>query len=524
MGTVEASTVEASTVDRLNVAAAHGPGNGHRDRERQMEPVFVLCMGRSGSTLLRLILDTHPDLACPPETNIPALCSQLAVVWSLIEGAPLALQRGDAPPQVPDAAIAGIRQTMDLMTAPYLKRRGKRLYCDKSLAAAPHAELLTRIYPETKFICLFRHPMDVISSGLEACPWGLNGYGFDQYIAGSPGNAVMAMARYWHDMAQAIAAVEEKNPGRCHRVRYEDMVRDTERVAAGIFDFIGVDRVPGIAKAVFMRDHERFGPADHKIWHTGEISSDSVGRSAAVPIGLIPPPILEAINELAGRLGYTPIDDRWGTADMTASLLAPDGDDVKAGPPAAGTQQLAPLPEAAVLAGRLEAGVARVDGAFAGRWRPHMTEIFTVAIRQPHSDSAVCWQVDLAARTLTSGDGQPAAAGQESGEDDATDDDSTVSDSTVSDSTVSDSTGPDSTGPDWGIVATAQVWLDLLAGRLNMSAALRRNELRYCDFGENDFFVSEDRIALLASLLGLPSLADGPAIGIGQVPALADRR
>jgi hypothetical protein len=81
-------------------------------------------MGRSGSTLLRLILDTHPDLACPPETNIPALCSQLAVVWSLIEGAPLSLQRGDAPPVIPDAAIAGIRQTMDLMTAPYLARRG----------------------------------------------------------------------------------------------------------------------------------------------------------------------------------------------------------------------------------------------------------------------------------------------------------------------------------------------------------------------------------------------------------------
>jgi protein-tyrosine sulfotransferase len=57
------------------------------------DPVFVLCIGRSGSTLLRLILDTHPELACPQETNIPALCSQLTLVWSLIEGAPLALQR-----------------------------------------------------------------------------------------------------------------------------------------------------------------------------------------------------------------------------------------------------------------------------------------------------------------------------------------------------------------------------------------------------------------------------------------------
>ena len=42
------------------------------------EPVFVLCAARSGSTLLRFVLDAHPDLACPPETNVPALCGQLA--------------------------------------------------------------------------------------------------------------------------------------------------------------------------------------------------------------------------------------------------------------------------------------------------------------------------------------------------------------------------------------------------------------------------------------------------------------
>jgi Sulfotransferase family len=27
------------------------------------DPVFVLCMGRSGSTLLRFLLDAHPELA-----------------------------------------------------------------------------------------------------------------------------------------------------------------------------------------------------------------------------------------------------------------------------------------------------------------------------------------------------------------------------------------------------------------------------------------------------------------------------
>src|SRR5271168_4192255 len=77
------------------------------------DPVFVLCNGRSGSTLLRFLLDAHPDLACPPETNVPSLCAQLATVWSLIEGAPLSENRGDEPPEIPDAAIVGVRETMD---------------------------------------------------------------------------------------------------------------------------------------------------------------------------------------------------------------------------------------------------------------------------------------------------------------------------------------------------------------------------------------------------------------------------
>jgi hypothetical protein len=61
-------------------------GNGAvKTAQASKDPVFVLCMGRSGSTLLRFVLDAHPDLACPPETSLPALCGQLAVVWSLIE-------------------------------------------------------------------------------------------------------------------------------------------------------------------------------------------------------------------------------------------------------------------------------------------------------------------------------------------------------------------------------------------------------------------------------------------------------
>src|ERR1700722_14703329 len=192
------------------------------------DPVFVLCMGRAGSTLLRFLLDAHPELACPPETSMPALCGQLSVVWSLIEGAPLASERDAAPARVPDAAVAGIRRMLDEMTGSYLARRGKRVFCDKSLGSARFADLLTQIYPGARFLCLYRHPMDMIRSGLDACPWGLTGYGFDEYIVGSPGNAVLALARYWLDNATLIHAVEKEQSQRCHRIRYEDLVQDPE--------------------------------------------------------------------------------------------------------------------------------------------------------------------------------------------------------------------------------------------------------------------------------------------------------
>lgn len=120
--------------------------------------------------MLRFLLDAHPELACPPETNLPTLCAQLATVWSLIEGAPLSANRGDEPPEIPEAAIAGIRHTMDLTVGSYLGRRGKQRYCGKSLGTARFADLLMRVYPQARFVCLYRHPMDVIASGIEACP------------------------------------------------------------------------------------------------------------------------------------------------------------------------------------------------------------------------------------------------------------------------------------------------------------------------------------------------------------------
>lgn len=439
------------------------------------DPVFILCNGRSGSTLLRFLLDAHPDLACPPETNLPALCGQLATVWSLIEGAPLSETRGDEPPVIPDAAITGIRETMDRMVGSYLIRRSKKRYCDKSLGTAHFAELLLRVYPEAKFICLYRHPMDVIASGLECCPFGLNGYGFDPYIATTPGNAILALARFWVDSVTETLAAEEKFPNQCIRVRYEDLATDPEGTAAEIFTFLGAAFVPGISSECFSAERERFGPGDHKIWYTSEISSDSIGRGWSIPTGLIWPQVLATMNDLSARLHYMAVDDDWGASEPPADLRLPVSDaGSKAEEPARTIARVmsAATPEplhSTLLGARLQQSLNQASIETIARWEPHVKEsMVAVSIPTDPHQSSEYWLVDLKNRSVC-------PTGKEAQED-----------------------------SNWDVVGSATAWEQVLAGRLNLSVALRSCQLRYCDSDQfGGPLAADKRIAILAYLLGL---------------------
>ena len=164
--------------------------------------------------------------------------------------------------------------------------------------------------------------MDVIASGIEASPWGLTSYGFEPYIGSPPDNNVAALARYWLDYTTSIVAAEERFTDRCLPVRYEDLVTDPDGQIARILEFIGATPAPGIVARCFGPGHQRFGPGDYKIWNTGRVSADSVGRGWTMPAGKIPAPLLARVNELADVLGYLQVGDRWGTGAKPADLRA----------------------------------------------------------------------------------------------------------------------------------------------------------------------------------------------------------
>jgi protein-tyrosine sulfotransferase len=505
-------------VTSLGPAVADGRG-------ASADPVFVLCMGRTGSTLLRFLLDAHPDLACPPETNVPALCGQLANVWALIEGAPLSANRGDEPPEIPESVIAGVRETMDRMVGSYLQRRGKKRYCDKSLGTARYGYLMARVWPEAKFICLFRHPMDVVASGIEACPWGLNGYGFDQYIAETPGNSVHAMARFWMDNAASILSAQEQWPERCHRIRYEDMTGDPQAAADELYEFLGVAKVPDIGRKIFASERERFGPADYKIWHTSRVSTDSIGRGWTVPAGMIAPPLRTMISECCGRLGYLPVDHHWGTADQPADFRVPVQPAAGADPgesqaPVAesgGTPLIvaASEPEAAEIAPllieRLRIGIKRTGPEFAARWEPcGRDSVLVVATPVTGHGPAAHWRVDVAAGTVTIDEPDPPRPAGEAQDANA---DTAAENADTAEAGREAAEEQAAEGNAWDIIASAETWQQVLTEKVNLSVALRRHMIRYCDQGDTGPVTADTRVAMLADLLGLTSWGHGGDAG-----------
>jgi hypothetical protein len=286
-------------------------------------PIFVLTSSRSGSTLLRFILDSHPELACPPETLAASACASMLRSW-------MTLMEGSAPrtdvSQLPPAGIAVVQSAMDQLFGDYLRLRGKRRWCDKSLDSHMYADLLAQAYPKAKFICLYRHCMDVIASGVEACPWGVTRFGFDPFVAQNPGNNVAAIGAYWMSCAGAILRFEEDFPSSCFRIRYEDLVTAPEETATAMFEFLEVPQVPGITNDCFKVPHESNGPGDEKIWFTDHVTSSAIGRGVQVPSQALPDPMLEAINRALAKLGYRQIAEDWnhvtGPFDPRETVIA----------------------------------------------------------------------------------------------------------------------------------------------------------------------------------------------------------
>lgn len=264
--------------------------------ETVRKPVFVLCAARTGSTLLRKLVDEHPDLYSPPETNFAQSVAAICQLYETLSGPTRAVtqEARDACYQLTDASLARKARLL-----------GKRRWCDKSLSTVGFASLMRDVFPEAQFICLYRDCFDFLASAMESSPWGYAGYGFEPYVRDTPTNFVAGLSRYWIDRVDAGLSFEAEHPSQCLHLRYEDLVLDFAATMQQIWGFLGVAHYSGDARATWTGDGPHVpGPGDHKVMWTREITNISIGRGWTVPLALIPPVLKERIEALHEQLGY----------------------------------------------------------------------------------------------------------------------------------------------------------------------------------------------------------------------------
>jgi hypothetical protein len=212
-------------------------------------PLLILGVRRSGTTLLRVILDRHSQLAVPDESYfVPQLADRhlrrvdpdefvddLRRIDTLAEwNVPLDKVRARLTKEMPIGAAIGT------VYAVYAEQQGKPRWGDKTPMYMQNLRLLDRLFPDALFVHLIRDGRDAALSFL-SMPKGLMTETWMQ-----PGD-VATFAAQWRTEIKAARRLGHRVGHRYLEVRYEDIVEDAEAVLRRICRFAALGFEPGMA-------------------------------------------------------------------------------------------------------------------------------------------------------------------------------------------------------------------------------------------------------------------------------------
>jgi hypothetical protein len=202
---------------------------------------FVVGVGRSGTTLLRLMLDAHPKLAIPPETYFGA-----AVVAFEREGTERAVDVILESQLWPDCGLcadefrrrvdrrspANVGELLRTFYELYAEKRGKRRWGDKTPHYVESMAVIRDVFPEARFVHIVRDGRDV---ALSLTPLWF-----------SPGD-LTTVAEFWSQTLISARCQARELPADAYKeVKYEDLVREPTATLKELCAYLELDWNPSM--------------------------------------------------------------------------------------------------------------------------------------------------------------------------------------------------------------------------------------------------------------------------------------
>ncbi len=228
-----------------------------------LKPGFIVGTYRSGTTLLRYILDSHENIAVPPESNF---LNGVAELWRN-EWYRKGLQGVGVDNGVLEKRL---RSFAGAIFDDYALAKGKQRWFDKTPSYIDILDFIDAIFgKDCRYIMLYRHGLDVANSMTQM-------YGHDvkrgpgrKFAERHPDSPRLTNACYWSEKCEKMLSFEAAHPDQCFRIQYEQFATDPHRYLPLLFDFLGEAWDEDVLR--FSDKQHDFGLQDSKVLQTKKI-------------------------------------------------------------------------------------------------------------------------------------------------------------------------------------------------------------------------------------------------------------
>ena len=256
-------------------------------------PIFIGGAARSGTTLLRAILDSHSRIACGPGAKIGNVILSQWQALNVMQ----ALIAHDAQVVSSEQADALYRQLFLGLLEPYRRASGKPRVAEKTPNNVLNFSGLHALFPQSPLIHVIRDGRDVVAS-LMGQEWVSPSTGQRMSIT----EDAVAACDYWMKAVRKgreAGARIVKSGGRYIEVHYERLVRAPEPALSVLFSLIGEAWEPQVLDFHKM---QRADPNSEAI--SRPISDRSIGRWARDLSGRDLATVIGMAHPLLDELGY----------------------------------------------------------------------------------------------------------------------------------------------------------------------------------------------------------------------------